>query len=633
MAMARHLGMWPAVEACSALMKELEQQFHPSKHFTSACAGACNECHHQRMVNKKKGVLGVEGNMNSNFSLRLDASDDSLEDSPRRTLRRTPKAQGHNGLPLSPSHRMKLMDFKSPSSKKVATPRHTIATPQSQKYSPISPSNARLLRSSPGAVKEVQRLLPMLETPRRKKKSHSISELLRSPVKVKQEVEEVGEDEQDYARAQEKYKLMNVLGLQRTALLPRPEDLIGWRQKKRLRKLKANNYSLTKRRKPRSTSPGLAFGAVTLSLPLCNPVTTCILKKSGKTIPMGPVGMEQRTKRAKAVPRHVPPSDRSMRSKGVLPDMFLPSFGGRELRRSVRKGDRTPLPAQQPLRRIPNKTVLRNSVRIKSEPVEYSISGLPFPSNNLCGHTPDTSPPSQRTQAKNKVTVETVKSLRYNSSRPAARTKLRRGSAREMDKKKCKPREEERKMGTQGLRGFADTRQRGNEPAEFQFQQQVPPPSVYNHPLYKVIKKEPAEPVPVGGPFSDPPSPDRSKRQSKPPIKLLDSGFLFSFCRPAGGAMAAIKKEEESVDICLTRSVSQVRETFGAEESSHRALRARGPATMPVVKTEMKERKIGQRTTKTTSPKSRKGSLHLAKSAGQKPTRNIPKVGGRESSD
>lgn len=558
--------------------------------------------------------------MNSNFSLTLDTSDDSIEGSPRRNLRRTPKTQGHNGLPLSPSHRMKLMDFKSPSSKK--SPRHTIATPQSQKYSPISPSNARLLRSSPGAAKEVQRLLPMRDTPRRKKTPHSITRLPCSPVKVKQEVEEVGEDEQDYARAQEKYKLMNVLGLQRTALLPRPEDLIGWRQKKRLRKLKANNYSLTKRRKPRSTSPVLPFGAVTLSLPLCNPINTCLLKKSGKTRPVGPVRVEQMTtKRAKAVPRHVPPSDRSMRSKGVLPDMFLPSFGGRELRRSVRKGDRTPHPAQQPVRRNISKTQVKNTFRIKPEPVEYSISGLPFPSNNPCGHTPEKSPPSQRTQAKNKVAAETVKTLRYNSSRPAAKARLRRGSAREVNKTNG------RKVGSQGLRGLVDTRPSVNEPEELQFSQQAPPPSIYNHPLYKVIKKEPADPVPVGGPFPEPPSPDRGKRQSKPPIKLLDSGFLFSFCRPAGGGMAVMKKEEESVDICLTRSVSQVGETFGAEESPHRALRARVPPAMSVVKREREERSISQSTAQRPRPRSRKGTR--AKSAGPKVTRTIPKVGGR----
>ncbi|XP_027146783.1 uncharacterized protein si:dkey-229b18.3 isoform X2 [Larimichthys crocea] len=577
------------------------------------------------MGGKRKRVLGLD-NMNSSFSLMLDASDESLEESPRRNLRRTPKSQSHTGLPLSPSHRMKLMDFKSPSSKKAATPRHAIATPQSRSYPPMSPSNTRLLRSTPGAAKEVQRLLPKLETPRRNKKPHAIAQLssasrLRpsavcSPVRVKQEVEEVGEDEQDYARAQEKYKLMNVLGLQRTALLPRPEDLIGWRQKKRLRKLKANNYSLTKRRKPRSTAPALPFGDVTLSLPLCIPVNTRLLNKSVKTKPVSPVSTERMTKRPKTA--HVPPSDRSMRSKGVLSDMFLPSFGGRELRRSVRKGDGIHPPAQQPPRCKTNKTQMRNAVRIKSEPAEYSISGLSLPSNNFCGHK---SLPSQRTQGRNKVTVETVKALRYNSGRPATKGKLRRGSAKEVEKAKCKPREDGRKVGSQGLRGVMDMSPRVNEPGGLQFSEQAPPPSIYNHPLYKVIKEEPADPVAIVTPFSDPPSPDLGKRQSKPPIKLLDSGFLFSFCRPAGGPMAVLKKEEESVDICLTRSVSQVGEKFGAEESSpHRALRARVPPAMPVLKRERLERSVSQSKVQRPKPNSRNN-----KSAEPRAPRTMPK--------
>ncbi|KAM9346822.1 uncharacterized protein ABDE67_011132 [Symphorus nematophorus] len=636
-AMARHLGMWPAVEACSALIKEQEQKLHAGKGFTPACAGACHERHRQQRESKRKRDVGFEDSMNNSFSLMLDASDESLEGSPRRNLRRTPK--GHNGLPLSPSHRMKLMDFKSPSSKKAATPRHAIASPQSQNYSPISPSNTRLLRSTPGAAKEVQRFLLSPETPRRSKKPHSINRLsctsrmrssaVCSPVRVKQEVEAVGEDEEDYARAQEKYKLMNVLGLQRTALLPRPEDLIGWRQKKRLRKLKANNYSLTKRRKPRSKSPVLPFGDVTLSLPLCNPINSHLLSKSVKTKPGGPVSSEQvTTKRPKTVPRHAPPSDRSMRSKGVLTDMFSPSFGGRELRRSVRKGDSSHLPAQQPLRRNTNKTLVRNTVRIKSEPADLSISGLPHPSNNH--HSPHKSPPTQRTQARNKVAVETVRTLRYNSGRPAAKAKLRRGSTKDVEKTKCKPREEGRKVGSQGLRGVTDTRPRVkvNEPAALQFSEQAPPPSIYSHPLYKVIKEEPAEPVPVG-PFPDPPSPDLGKRQSKPPIKLLDSGFLFSFCRPAGGAMGVLKKEEESVDICLTRSVSQVREKFGADESPHRALRARGPPTLPEMKREREERSVSQSKVQRTRPNSRNNTLHLAKAAASKATRTMPKQKGK----
>lgn len=637
-AMARHLGMWPAVEACTALMKEQEQRSHTGKSFTSACGGECREHHRQQRESKRKRASELGGSMNNGFSLTLDESSESLEGSPRRNLRRTPKPQAHNGLPLSPSHRMKLMDFKSPSSKKA--PRHAIATPQSQSYPSVPPSNTRLLRSTPGAAKEVQRLLPAQETPRRNKKPHSISRLscpprLRpsavcSPVRVKQEPEEVGEDEEDYARAQEKYKLMNVLGLQRTALLPRPEDLIGWRQKKRLRKLKANNYSLTKRRKPRSSSPGLPYGDVTLSLPLCNPVNSCLLNKSAKTKPACPVGMERMmAKRPKAL-RHVPPSDRSMRSKGVLPDMFPPSFGGRELRRSVRKGERGHVPAQQPPRRIGSKTLMRNAVRIKPEPDEYSISALSFPSGNRHGHAPHKSPPSPRSQARSKVATETVKALRYNSGRPAAKARLRRCSSREAEKTKCKPRGDGRKVGGQGLKGFMDGGPgvKVNEPDGLQFSEQAPPPSIYNHPLYKVIKEEPAEPVPVGH-FSDPPSPDLGKRQSKPPIKLLDSGFLFSFCRPAGGAMAVLKKEEESVDICLTRSVSQVGEKFGAEESPHRTLRARGPPTLPAVKREKEERSVSQSKVQRPRPKSRNNTVHLPKPAGSRPTRTMPKQQSR----
>lgn len=638
--MARHLGMWPAVEACSALMKEQELHLHPGKDFTSACAGACHERHRQQRESKRKGVLRLEDDMNNSFSLMLDASDESLEGSPRRNLRRTPKSRGHNGLPLSPSHRMKLMDFKSPSSKKAAAPRSAIATSQSQNYSPMSPSNTRLLRSTPGAAQEVQRLLPMSERPRRNKKSHSITQLscasrsrpstVCSPVRVKQEEVEVVEDEEDYARAQEKYKLMNVLGLQRTALLPRPEDLIGWRQKKRLRKLKANNYSLTKRRKPRSVSPALPY---TLSLPLCDPLNTRLLNKSVKSKPVAPVSKEQITpKRQKTTPKHVPPSDRSMRSKGVLPDMFQPAsrpgFGGRELRRSVRNGDSAHRPVQQPLRRNTSKTLVRNTVRIKTEPAEYSISGLP--SNKHRGHTPHRSTPPQRTQARNKITVETVRTLRYNSGRPATKAKLRRGSTRDVEKMKCKPREEGRKDGSQGLRGVMDTGPKvtDNEPGGLQLSEHAPPPSIYNHPLYKVIKEEPAELVPVG-PFPDPPSPDLGKRQSKPPIKLLDSGFLFSFCRPAGAPMAVLKKEEESVDICLTRSVSQVGKKFGAEEPHHRALRARGPPTLPVVKKEREERSVSQSRVQRTRTNSRNNSHHLAKSSKSKATRTMPKQQGK----
>uniref|UniRef100_A0A1A8DHD4 Si:dkey-229b18.3 n=1 Tax=Nothobranchius kadleci TaxID=1051664 RepID=A0A1A8DHD4_NOTKA len=628
-AMARHLGMWPAVEACSALLKEQEQQFHPGKAFASACSGSCCERHHQR-----RGEVLELDSMNESFSLTLDTSEESLHESPRRNLRHMPKNQDQNGLPLSPSHRMKLMDFKSPSSKKASTPRHGVAT--SQSYSPMSPSNTRLLRSSPKAAKEVQRWLPMPETPRRNKRSHSIAQLscsprsrpgiACSPVRVKQEVQEVGEDEEDYERAQEKYKLMNVLGLQRTALLPRPEDLIGWRQKKRLRKLKANNYSLTKRRKPRSTSPGLSYKDMTLSLPLCNPVNTRLLSKCANAKPLGSAGTKQQipVKRRKTA-QLVPPTDRSMRSKGVLPDLFQhtsrPAFVGRELRRSVRKGDAARRHSQQSLRRSSKKSLVRNTPRIKAEPVEHSVSDVRLSSNCCCDNKPSMSVPSPRTQLRNRVAVDTVKTLRYNRSRPVTKAKLRRGFTNEVDKTKCKSREDGRK----GLKRVPGTgpKVKKTEPNGLQFSERAPPPSIYNHPLYRAIKEEPAEPVPVA-PFLDPPSPDLGKRQSKPPIKLLDSGFLFNFCRPAGGAMATLKKEEESVDICLTRSVSQVEGTFESEESPHRTLRARGPPVLPV-KRERAERNVTQGAAQRPRLKSQRPTLHLDKCAASKTTQTLPK--------
>lgn len=636
-AMARHLGMWPAVEACSALLKEQEQ-------LPSRCAGPRHEFQHQQREKKRKRISGGEDKVNDGFSLMLDASDESITESPRRNLRGLPRLQpqGHNGLPLSPTHRMKLMDFKSPSSKKAAAPRNSLSTPQSRNCPPSSPSNTRLLRSTPGAAQEVRKLLPRPESPRRNKKSHSQVHPPRppctsrsrpssvcSPVRVKQEVEELGVDEEDYARAQEKYRLMSVLGLQRTALLPRPEDLIGWRQKKRLRKLKANNYSLTKRRKPRPPAPGLALVDLPLSLPLCNPVSTRLLNRVIKTEPVGPVSMkEMRGKRPRSTPRPIPPSDRSMRSKGTLPDMRQPAFGGRELRRSVRRGNSAPLPAQPPPRRSSSKTLVRNAVRIKAEPVDYAISGSPLPSNSRRGHTPRRPPPPLRTQARGKVTAETVKTLRYNSGRPVTKAKLRRNATREPEKTQCKAKQEGRK--SQELRGVMDSSPRvhGNETSGLQISDPVPP-SIYNHPLYKVIKEEPADPLPVAGPFPDPPSPDLGKRQSKPPIKLLDPGFLFSFCRPAGGPMAVVKREEETVDICLMRSVSQVGEKFGAEEPQHRALRARGAShTVPQVKREKEERSVSQSRAQRPRAKSH-GSAHPAKSTGSKTTRTMPKQQGK----
>ncbi|XP_076015262.1 uncharacterized protein LOC143007702 isoform X2 [Genypterus blacodes] len=605
--LARHLGMWPAVEACTALLKEQKEcsccprMESPDRGFTSASAGPYHELHRHQKERKRKRV-SEEDSLNERFSMRLESPDRFSDDSPRRSLRRTPTRQPQDlgGIPLSPTHRMKLMDFKSPSPKKA------IALLSSPTRPPSSP---RLLRSSPGAAQQVEMLLPRPESPRRNRKSPSIPpvsstsrtmvDTVCSPVRIKQEVVDVADDEEDYERAQEKYKLMNVLGLQRTALLPRPEDLIGWRQKKRLRKLKANNYSLTKRRKPRPSSPGLAFGDLTLALPLCDPVNTYLLNQQAKTKPAGQLGKAVlvTAKKTRPAPLRVPPCDRSMRSQGPLPDMFRPA--SRATRRSPRKGtDSGRLPVQLPPRRC-TKSLVRNTVRVKDEPADFSISG-PLPH-----HTPLPS----LSHGRSKVTARTP---RYNNTRSQTKSKLKQGV------------EKAKKAESHGLKDVRHT-VKDKEPAEVQISDHAPPPSIYNHPLYKVIKEEPADPVPVAEQFPDPPASDLGKRQSKPPNKLLDSGFLFSFCRPAGVPVVGVKKEEESVDICLTRSVSQVGEQFGPEEPRHRALRTRGVAAPPPVKRERKERSVSQSRVQ----KPRTSSRILAKPTASKTTQAAPKQQGK----
>lgn len=98
MAMAHHLGMWPAVDACSALLKEQDEapsarHLHLGRSFTSACGGAC---HCQRRENRRKQVGCVEDGARSSLGRGLD-----LEEGPRRNLRRAARPQNHNGLPVS----------------------------------------------------------------------------------------------------------------------------------------------------------------------------------------------------------------------------------------------------------------------------------------------------------------------------------------------------------------------------------------------------------------------------------------------------------------------------------------------------------------------------------------------------
>ncbi|KAJ8013155.1 hypothetical protein DPEC_G00050350 [Dallia pectoralis] len=595
--MARHLGMWPALEACLALQRDqgnYTQYPTPEPHmlgFAPQSHGSPLDHYHHIQTDRKK--------MDHCHEMREEVLN-------RRSPRRRPGLHppGHSSPTSSPTCRMKLMDFKSPSKKR--TPPRKITTPRSRNTSTSPSTHTRLLRSSPGAAQTLQRLLPRTGSPPRGRKPRPLlhpASTSCSPrhkagseatmVMVKQEEEEGEEDEKDHFRTLEKYRLMNVLGLQRTSLLPRPEDLIGWRQKKRLRKLKVNNYSLTKRRIPRpQVSASLAFEGLPLSLPLCTPANAHFLTRVIKTEPEDPIRTQVTALKRCRQPRRFPPSDRSMRSKVTIPDLQQP-----EPRRSYgRRG-------------------LGHPVRVDE-----------FSHNHPC--LPAFSGNSREALLRDRVTIETVRALRYNSGRQVARAKLERIGRKEVVRTQCKSSEEIRRTGSsEGARGLTE-----KEHGALGSRNTSPDPLTPLHSpgLYRLIKEEPADPLPVAEPFPAPPSPELGKRQSKPPVKLLDPGFLFSFCRPAGGPMVGVKREEESVDICLTRSVSRG-ERFGPAGTPARVLRARGgPIPLPKVKKEREQRSVSHSQTKRPprAVKSQVNAAHSARATGSKAAgtaRDIPK--------
>lgn len=146
--------------------------------------------------------------------------------------------------------------------------------------------------------------------------------------KVKQEMKE---EELDCARAQEKDRLTNVLGLMKTVLLPRLGGLIGWGQKKRLRKPKPTDDSL------------ITPSALHSSVPELSP-------------------------HPDVQARGVSPSNRSLRSQVVTPDVFPPSCG---VRRSSRISEAELRRTREQVRRPVHQSVQR----IKTEQLELGPVG------------------------------------------------------------------------------------------------------------------------------------------------------------------------------------------------------------------------------------------------------------------
>lgn len=430
-ALAQHFRMWAAVEACRALQSERRGATpkpaagtvheHPRTTATGRAEGLHKKRSRGWSLGGPESVQSWEGHVPA-----FDPSGDA------------PSGRGwESQAPSSPVCRLKLLDFKSPSSK-VKTPTKNLpaGTPLLQAHA--APQQSPLLSCS---TKCKQRL------------SWTEAGLGAGPAGAEQ-----SEEEGQSPRAQEKYRLLSMLGLQRRSLLPRPEELTGWRQKKRLRKLKVSSYALTAPRKPRASTHGHAPG-----LPLHNgpvPASPKLLQALIKTEPPEPISMED-MRIAQGWGRSLP--------SGV-PER-------RELRRSVRGRTAPPW----------NPVPVRRSVRVKQEPDAPSI--CPQPSVARPRGRPRKNPP------------------------PAVQSGAQPGVVRP----RGRPRRVVNPAPTQPL-GF--------------------------NPL-AAIKEEPIDGLPVTTATPTPVPAGRRHRQSKPPLKLLDPGFVF----PLSRLVAGVKQEEVGVPV------------------------------------------------------------------------------------
>lgn len=610
-AMARHLRMWPALEACSALQSEQEvgqpsvmPGFYSVNTLRNQSSPSERTAGFKQKREKEQGGA-LEPLQDSTLQSRVhivEGTDELDKEDNDQTLPAQCLIQAlsssqteDNGFPCSPTRRMKLMDFKSPSSKRMFSPRllSSMLTSPSTSTRSSSPSR-RLLRSTPGAALALRRLLPKIDlSSKRKRKSSSYERIYRVksnvsvepsryqpssilPVKVKQEAEEevcsaIPQDEVHSPHAQEKYRLLSFLGLQRKSLMPGPEEFSGWGQKKRLRKLKVSDYSLTARRKPRTQSlGGITSGlgglmGVNSSMSLCDMTRMDLLKKVIKVEP--DVNMDKKFKSKNTTADHTEHLSVRTRSQSMKVDSVR-AYNDRPFRNCSSSPNKQ-LPRPPGRERVKVQRVLtppkKVRTRKKQEPQEYTISHTaPSHSGTRRSKGPSSKarvsvskggPPVDRSLRI--TTTESKRMLCYSIGRSTPDKRKSSGQSKSaQDKTKqtngmCKANSVRKnkknivpKQRTEAqVADLKDTQAWDFSNTNHQH---------YNNPLYKVIKEEPADPLPLTQPFLNSDASDLGKRQSKPPVKLLDQGFLFGICRPSGG----IKREEESVDICLTRSVS-----------------------------------------------------------------------------
>ncbi|XP_028656519.1 uncharacterized protein si:dkey-229b18.3 isoform X1 [Erpetoichthys calabaricus] len=293
-AMARHLRMWSVVELCKGFQKE---QGLTDKNISQTNKTSENQ---PSSLIKQPWTIKSQGNHTplrnnevysrieyferptSCFTLTSETSDPaenksqipegcftstlnvlddlSVESSSSCTITSmslNKTLQQPQGIFSSPSRRLKLLDFKSPSSKSKSSLKN-LSTAKSSQSLDYEKTNLLVSQnfdrtdvsgdqsnSSSLAISKCKQKLWF--SPRRECKSEravTCQESLKSPIKT-----EAMEEEVPSPNTAEKYKLLGVLGLQRKSLIVCGEELTGWSQKKRLRKLKVNSYCLTTQRK------------------------------------------------------------------------------------------------------------------------------------------------------------------------------------------------------------------------------------------------------------------------------------------------------------------------------------------------------------------------------------------------
>nr|XP_015219437.1 PREDICTED: uncharacterized protein LOC107079467 [Lepisosteus oculatus] len=474
----------------------------------------------------------------------------------------------------SSKKRLKLMDFKSPSNKRKS-PRSLTASAPMPSPAPRHPSMT--LRSMPlqrveGPLKETVEagsVLPSVKYKQKLRYSHpaecsqepvsSSSLAFSSPIK-----EEPIEEEVQSPTTLEKYKLLSVLGLQRKSLVVCGEEPTGWRQKKRLRKLKVSSYSLTTRRKPRTVQPNSearpgeerrgASKPTSLGEAGTLPAFNCTkaegrrslsIKKAIKTEPTAVSIEELGLKRGGC---GLTP-DRNTRSRAAAVQSTLQAeqraaHGLRETRAARCRSDSTPALHTQPLSRLRSGNA-------------HLQGGLKYPAGSRQGTVTSTQKRPLNlapSHMESFLSLKVKKSISRGCSLEVLPGSVTGSSGRVL--------RSNRQSGTGTFPSSACTGQNLSLKAEVQ--------ELDNCPLQKDCGRAGRETKPwnLGAKSQSlqtvvcktEPFFDLGKRKSKPTQKLLDAGFLFSLYRPGNAILmssSAIKRESTTPEVAPTKPVSR----------------------------------------------------------------------------